>query len=36
MKDGQKVTFHGKQDQEPGLETEDIIIALDQKDHAFT
>ncbi|KAI4532154.1 hypothetical protein MG293_017419 [Ovis ammon polii] len=34
MKDGQKVTFHGEGDQEPGLEPGDIIIALDQKDHA--
>ena len=34
MKDGQKITFHGERDQEPGLEPGDIIIALDQKDHA--
>ncbi|KAF3815112.1 hypothetical protein GH733_017388, partial [Mirounga leonina] len=32
MKDGQKITFHGEGDQEPGLEPGDII--LDQKDHA--
>ena len=34
MKDDQKITFHGEGDQEPGLEPGDIIIALDQKDHA--
>ena len=34
MKDGQKITVHSERDQEPGLEPGDIIIALDQKDHA--
>ncbi|XP_032874038.1 dnaJ homolog subfamily A member 1 [Amblyraja radiata] len=34
MKDGQKLTFHGEGDQEPGLEPGDIIIVLDQKDHS--
>ena len=34
MKDGQKITLHGEGDQEPGLEPGDIIIVLDQKDHA--
>ncbi|CAD7681383.1 unnamed protein product [Nyctereutes procyonoides] len=34
VKDGQKITFHGEGDQEPGLEPGDIIIVLDQKDHA--
>ena len=33
MKDGQKITFHGEGDQDPGLETGHIIIVLDQKDH---
>ncbi|XP_006789362.1 dnaJ homolog subfamily A member 1 [Neolamprologus brichardi] len=33
MKDGQKITFHGEGDQEPGLEPGDVIIVLDQKDH---
>ncbi|MED6253898.1 DnaJ (Hsp40), subfamily A, member 4 [Ataeniobius toweri] len=33
MKDGQKITFHGEGDQEPGLEPGDIIIVLDQKEH---
>ncbi|XP_007668816.1 dnaJ homolog subfamily A member 1 isoform X1 [Ornithorhynchus anatinus] len=33
MKDGQKITFHGEGDQEPGLEPGDIIIVLDQKDN---
>ncbi|NXW39259.1 DNJA1 protein, partial [Phaetusa simplex] len=36
MKDGQKITFHGEGDQEPGLEPGDIIIVLDQKDHSLS
>lgn len=35
MKDGQKITFHGEGDQEPGLEPGDVIIVLDQKEHAM-
>lgn len=34
MRDGQKITFHGEGDQEPGLEPGDVIIVLDQKDHS--
>uniref|UniRef100_A0A2K6GTV7 CR-type domain-containing protein n=1 Tax=Propithecus coquereli TaxID=379532 RepID=A0A2K6GTV7_PROCO len=34
MKDGQKITFHGEGDKEPGLEPGDITIVLDQKDHS--
>lgn len=34
MKDGQKIVFHGEGDQEPGLEPGDIIIVLDQQEHA--
>lgn len=34
MRDGQKITFSGEGDQEPGLEPGDVIIVLDQKDHA--
>ena len=33
MKDGQRITFHGEGDQEPGLEPGDVIIVLDQKEH---
>lgn len=33
MKDGQRITFHGEGDQEPGLEPGDVISVLDQKDH---
>ncbi|CAL9697504.1 unnamed protein product [Knipowitschia caucasica] len=33
MKDGQKITFNGEGDQEPGLEAGDVIIVLDQKEH---
>lgn len=34
MSDGQKITFNGEGDQEPGLEPGDIIIVLDEKEHA--
>jgi len=34
MSDGQKITFAGEGDQEPGLEPGDIIIVLDEKEHA--
>ena len=33
MEDGQKITFSGEGDQEPGLEPGDIIIVLDEKQH---
>lgn len=33
MNDGQKITFGGEGDQEPGLEPGDIIIVLDEKEH---
>lgn len=33
MSDGQKITFSGEGDQEPGLEPGDIIILIDEKEH---
>ena len=33
MADGQKITFSGEGDQEPGLEPGDIIILIDEKEH---
>jgi len=33
MADGQKITFAGEGDQEPGMEPGDIIIVLDEKEH---
>lgn len=33
MVDGQKITFNGEGDQEPGLQAGDIIIVLDEKEH---
>jgi len=35
MVDGQKITFSGEGDQEPGLEPGDIIIVLDEKDNSL-
>lgn len=34
MSEGQKVTFHGEGDQEPGLEPGNVIIVLIEKEHA--
>ena len=33
MEDGQRITFSGEGDQEPGLEPGDIVIELDEKGH---
>lgn len=33
MEDGQKITFSGEGDQEPGLEPGDVIIVVDEKEH---
>lgn len=35
MEDGQKITFYGEGDQSPGLEPGDIIIVLEEKEHAL-
>jgi DnaJ family protein A protein 1 len=35
MEDGQKITFTGEGDQEPGLEPGDIIIVLDEKENSL-
>ena len=34
MEDGKKITFSGEGDQEPGLQPGDIIVVLDEKEHA--
>ncbi|KAH3866354.1 dnaJ homolog subfamily A member 1-like [Dreissena polymorpha] len=34
MKDGESIRFAGEGDQEPGLEPGDIVIVLDEKEHA--
>ena len=34
MEDGQKITFSGEADQEPGIKPGDVVIILDEKDHA--
>lgn len=34
MTDDQRITFSGEGDQEPGLEPGDIIIVLDEVEHA--
>lgn len=33
MEDGQKITFSGEGDQEPGIEPGDIIVVLDEREH---
>ncbi|XP_077301181.1 dnaJ heat shock protein family (Hsp40) member A4-like [Arctopsyche grandis] len=35
MRDGQKIVFAGEGDQEPDLEPGDIVIVLDEKEHAI-
>jgi DnaJ homolog subfamily A member 1 len=34
MEDGKKITFSDEGDQEPGLQPGDIIVVLDEKEHA--
>jgi len=34
MKDGQQIRFSGEGDQSPGLEAGDVVIVLDEKEHA--
>ncbi|KAG1695544.1 DnaJ subfamily A member 1 [Nymphon striatum] len=33
MEDGQKITFSGEGDQDPGLEAGDVIVVIDEKEH---
>lgn len=33
MEDGQKITFNGEGDQDPGLEPGDVIVVIDEKEH---
>lgn len=33
MREGQRITFHGEADEEPGVETGDVIIVLQQREH---
>ncbi len=35
MEDGQKITFSGEADEEPGIKPGDVVIILDEKDHAI-
>lgn len=35
MEDGKKITFSGEGDQEPGLQPGDIVVVLDEKEHAI-
>ena len=34
MRDGQKITFRGEGDQEPGIAPGDIVIILDEEEHS--
>ena len=34
MEDGQKITFRGEADEEPGIPPGDVVIILDEKEHA--
>jgi DnaJ-class molecular chaperone len=33
MEDGQRITFNGESDQQPGLPPGDIVIVIDEKEH---
>lgn len=33
MRDGRKLVFYGKGDQQPGLKSGNVIIVLDEEDH---
>ena len=33
MSDGENIRFHGEGDQEPGVESGDVVVVLDEEEH---